>query len=187
MVITTLLLLGLEKLKYSFTARRIPLTCPATDTHPPFELIPNPQSCSFAYCTCPTKPHGCRVMAEWLWWLCLCVYSETEDHIHCKSEHFRDGGAGNSDLRGIRRSNSHHQLELRWVCLHWRRAGKLIKAIWMTVEAKYLNLRYWRARVLQAFFWELMNPTWCKVYWYYLYPSCTVYIQYYMHKPLSRC
>lgn len=158
MFITTLLPLGLEKLKYSFTARRIPLTCHATDPHPPFELIPNPQSCSFAYCTCPTKPPGCRVMAEWLWWLCFCVYSETEDHIHCKSEHFRDGGAGNSDLRGIRRSNSHHQLELRWACLHWRRAGKLIKAIWMTVEAKYLNLRYWRARVLQAFFREWTPP-----------------------------
>lgn len=64
MVITTLLLLGLEKLKYGFTARRIPLTCQATDPHPPFELIPNSQSCSFAYCTRPTKPASCRVMVN---------------------------------------------------------------------------------------------------------------------------
>ncbi len=65
MVITTLLLLGLEKLKYSFAAIKIPLTCQATDPHPSFEVVPNPQSRSFAYCTCSAKPPGCLVILLW--------------------------------------------------------------------------------------------------------------------------
>lgn len=62
MVIATLLLLGPEKLKYSFAAIKIPLTCQATDPHARFELIPNPRSCSFTYCTRAAKPPGCLAM-----------------------------------------------------------------------------------------------------------------------------
>lgn len=39
---TSLLLLGMGKLKYSFAAIKIPLTCQAAYPHPSFELIPNP-------------------------------------------------------------------------------------------------------------------------------------------------
>lgn len=125
MVIRTLLLLGTGKLKYSF------FFCNKNPTHlssywSPYSLWTHPKSrvALLLIVLVLQNPPGCLVMLVHLWWLCFYLYSQTQDHVHRKPEHFRDGGAGNSDLWGIRRSNSHHYLELWWACLHWRRPGK---------------------------------------------------------------
>lgn len=123
---------------FHFTATKIPPQLSSYRSSSPLWTHPKSRELLF---------YSLRILCCQTTWLscsgcddCASVfYSQTEDHIHGKPEHFRIGGAGNPDLWGFRRSDSHHELELRRARVHWWRAGKIVNTEWMTAAAKWRN------------------------------------------------